>query len=170
MPSPSRIALPVLKSKGTNIWLGVGAEAIARCEAELELGPAADNKANAIVVASLVVRGERRESSEQSAQRGWLVGRGSCEKGLSLVSLGSLCRESKRPQGRGLLYGPGAWALAAVCLLPLLRLPLPRCALTPLPRFYRNLIRERERVHRRCHTATLRGASAERIFCFTPRR
>jgi hypothetical protein len=68
MPSLSRIAFSVLKSKGTNVWLGVGAGAIVRCEAELKLGPAADDEADAMVVASLVVRGERRrESSEQSA-------------------------------------------------------------------------------------------------------
>jgi hypothetical protein len=67
MPLLLRIALLVLKLKGTNVWLGVGAGAIARCEAKLKLRPAANDKANAIVIASLIVRGERRESLEQSA-------------------------------------------------------------------------------------------------------
>jgi hypothetical protein len=48
--------------------LGVRAGVIARCEAKLKLEPATNNKANAIVVASLIVRGEKeRKSLEQSA-------------------------------------------------------------------------------------------------------
>jgi hypothetical protein len=63
MPLLSQIAFLVLKLKKTNVWLGVGAGAIAYCKAKLKLRPATNNKANAIVVASFVVRRERRRKS-----------------------------------------------------------------------------------------------------------
>jgi hypothetical protein len=43
--------------------LSVRARAITRCKAKLKLRPAANNKANTIVVASLIVRGERERKS-----------------------------------------------------------------------------------------------------------